>query len=94
MAGADWRRLGATVVDRRVRLGHRSRTAFADSCGISLRTLGDIETGRRAGYRPSTLATLEQALDWRVGTALRVVAGEPAEPLDAEPDIPITFVWI
>jgi transcriptional regulator with XRE-family HTH domain len=73
-------RLGSLVVARRVQLGYRRRPPFADAAGISLRTLGDIETGRRERYDPATVATLEQALQWKTGSVQHIIdGGDPTE---------------
>ena len=64
---ADWDALARHVIDRRVKLGHHSREAFAQASGISVRTLGDIESARRPSYAPETLVRLERALNWPAG---------------------------
>lgn len=75
---SDWERLGQYVVNRRVELGYRQRKPFADALGISLRTLSDIEKGRRGNYDPVTLASLEHVLQWEAGSAMRIAdGGEP-----------------
>ncbi len=53
--------------------------------GLSLRTLGDIETARRTSYRTSTLPRLERALKWELGTVQAIVAAESsaAQSVDA-----------
>jgi transcriptional regulator with XRE-family HTH domain len=87
----DLDNLSAQVVSRRVALGYRNRQALADAAGISLRTLGDIETGRRSNFDPSTIAALEHALKWGTGSVAEIVdgydptlSGAPAEvPVDA-----------
>jgi hypothetical protein len=72
----EWERLATYVVNRRVDLGYRTRQAFADAIdGISLRTLGDVENGRRLGYGSNTLATLEHGLQWSPGSITKVLAG-------------------
>ena len=40
-------RLGHHIVSRRVALGYRNRTDFADSLQFTVRTLSDIENGVR-----------------------------------------------
>lgn len=72
---ADTQRLAELVVARRVQLGHRRRPAFAEAAGISLRTLSDIETGRRANYDPATLAAVEHALNWQTGSIKHILDG-------------------
>lgn len=81
----DWARLGSYVLDRRVELGHRQRSEFALALGISLRTVGDIETGRRGRYDPRTIATLENTLGWTTGSVERIVrGGEPVLRSEAD----------
>jgi transcriptional regulator with XRE-family HTH domain len=70
-----WERLGKYVVSRRVQLRYKTRQPFADALGISLRTLGDLETGRREKYEPNTIAALENALGWAAGSVDDIVAG-------------------
>ncbi|MET0419572.1 MAG: hypothetical protein ABW022_26455 [Actinoplanes sp.] len=81
---ADWHRLGQHVTARRIELGYRRRedltTAFE---GISQRTLGDIESGRREGYHRNTLATLEHALQWAPGSMNAILDG--GEPVTQAP---------
>lgn len=76
---ADWQRLGEHVIARRTALGYKTRAQLAEASGISVRILGDIETGRRGRFDPKTLAALENALGWTVGSANRVATGgEPS----------------
>lgn len=75
-------RLGAHVIARRVELGYKTRAAFADATNFGLRTLGDIETGRRPSYDRSTIAALEKALQWTTGTVTRILDG--ANPATTE----------
>ena len=73
---ADWQRLGQQVTARRVALGYRRREDLTNAAdGVSLRTLGDIESGRRTGYHRNTLATLENALRWAPGSIQAILEG-------------------
>lgn len=77
MADEDWRRLGDYVVARRIALGMRDRRALAAATGITDRTLGKVETGRRVSA--STLGALDNHLGWTPGSCRQVLAGgEPA----------------
>lgn len=67
------------MVSRRIELGMRTREALADKIEISYRVLSDLENGKRS-FAPSTLAVVEQALDWQPGSAKRVVAGGEPTP--------------
>jgi hypothetical protein len=81
MADANWERLGDYVVARRAALGMRDRRAFAAATGITDRTLGKLENGKRVSA--STLGAVENHLGWAPGSCRRVLAGgEPAALAD------------
>ncbi len=72
-------RLGHHIVSRRVALGYRNRTDFADSLQFTVRTLSDIENGVRKAS-PGTYAMLENKLTWSPGSIDTILAcGEPKE---------------
>ena len=72
-------RLGHHIVSRRVALGYRNRTDFADSLQFTVRTLSDIENGVRKAS-PGTYAMLENKLGWAPGSIDAIIAGgEPKE---------------
>jgi hypothetical protein len=72
-------RLGHHIVSRRVALGYRNRTDFANSLQFTVRTLSDIENGVRKAS-PGTYAMLENKLGWAPGSIDTVLAGgEPRE---------------
>jgi hypothetical protein len=79
MDGSSLERLGHLIVSRRVELGYRYRTDFANSLQFTVRTLSDIENGvRRAS--PGTYAMLENKLGWAPGSIDTILAGgEPKE---------------
>jgi hypothetical protein len=79
MDGHALERLGHHIVSRRVELGYRHRTDFANSLQFTVRTLSDIENGvRRAS--PGTYAMLENKLAWAPGSIDTILAGgEPKE---------------
>lgn len=77
MAGEDWKRLGDYVVARRIALGMRDRRALAAATGVTDRTLGKLENGRRVSA--STLGAVENHLGWGPGSCRKVLAG--AEPV-------------
>ncbi len=60
-----WLALGRAVLTRRVELGYRTRGQFAEATGLTIKTLGEIERGERGSYDRSTLAQVEQTLQWR-----------------------------
>ena len=72
-------RLGHYIVSRRVTLGYRNRTDFANSLQFTVRTLSDIENGVRKAS-PGTYAMLENKLGWTPGSIDTILAGgEPKE---------------
>jgi hypothetical protein len=73
MAGEDWLRLGDYVVARRTALGMRDRRAFSAATGITDRTLGKLENGRRVSA--STLGSVENHLGWAPGSCRRILTG-------------------
>lgn len=76
MAGEDWERLGDYVVARRTALGMRDRRALAAVTGVTDRTLGKLENGKRVSA--STLGAVENHLGWLPGSCRRIlVGGEP-----------------
>ena len=75
----DLERLGHHIVSRRVALGYRTRTDFANSLQFTVRTLADIEHGARKAS-PGTYAMLENKLAWAPGSIDTILAGgEPKE---------------
>ncbi len=82
MAAEDWARLGDYVVASRIALGMRDRRALAAATGVTDRTLGKLENGRRVSA--STLGAVENQLGWAPGSCRRVLAGgEPVRPAAA-----------
>jgi hypothetical protein len=72
-------RLGHDIMSRRVALGYRNRTNFANSLQFTVRTLSDIENGVRKAS-PGTYAMLENKLGWAAGSIDAILAGgEPKE---------------
>jgi transcriptional regulator with XRE-family HTH domain len=77
MADANLQRLGDYVVARRAALGMRDRRAFAAATGITDRTLGKLENGKKVSA--STLGAVENQLGWAPGSCRRILSGgEPA----------------
>jgi transcriptional regulator with XRE-family HTH domain len=77
MAGEDWKRLSDYVVARRIALGMRDRRAFAAVTGVTDRTLGKVENGKRVSA--STLGAIENHLGWAPGSCRRILTG--GEPI-------------
>ena len=75
----DLERLCHHIVSRRVALGYRNRTDFANTLKITVRTLSDIEHGVRKASA-GTYALLENKLAWAPGSIDTILAGgEPKE---------------
>src|SRR6266704_1659781 len=86
MADEDWQRLGDYVVARRIALGMRDRRGLADATGVSDRTLGKVETGRRVSA--STLGALDNHLGWAPGSCRQILAGAEPGIVAAAPAVP------
>ena len=83
MGVEDWQRLGDYVVARRIALGMRDRRTLAAATGVTERTLGKVETGKRVSA--GTLAALENLFGWAPGSCRHILAGgEPVTRLPAE----------
>ena len=79
----DLKRLGREIMSRRVALGYRNRTDFADSLQLTVRTLADIENGIRKAS-PGTYAMLENKLGWAPGSIETILSGGEAKELVAK----------
>ena len=86
MASEDWSRLADYVVARRVELGMRDRRALAAATGVTDRTLGKLENGRRVSA--STLGVIENHLSWTPGSCRRILAGGEPTVVGAANDGP------
>ena len=86
MADGDWKRLGDYVIARRIALGMRDRRALAAATGVTERTLGKIENGKRVSA--STLGAVENHLGWSPGSCRRILAGGDPVLLAASESIP------
>jgi hypothetical protein len=86
MASEDWSRLADYVVARRVELGMRDRRALAAATGVTDRTLGKLENGRRVSA--STLGVIENHLGWTPGSCRRILAGGEPSVVGAASDGP------
>lgn len=85
----DWGRLAELLVHRRVALGYRNRTKFAEAVGApNDRIFSDMERQRRTNFDQATRAFVEQAYQWAPGSIRAVLTGgQPVEiqPAPAEP---------
>src|ERR1700728_1088081 len=77
----DWERLGDYIVARRIALGMRDRRSLAAATGVTERTLGKVETGKRVSA--GTLAALENQFSWAPGPCRHILAG--GEPVTQGP---------
>lgn len=78
----DWQRLASYVVSARVTAGFKDRRSLAHATGITERTLGTLENGRRVS--PETLAVVEKAIGWKPDSARQVLRGGEPEPVDGD----------
>lgn len=84
MPKSDWSRLAEYVVTRRKELGYPRQVDLIHVSALGTRTLSSIEAGERTQYNRTTLAALEQALEWAPGSINDVLNGD--EPTPANPD--------
>jgi hypothetical protein len=82
-----WKRLGKSLLARRVELDlrYRNRRVFADDVGLDYRVLYDIESGRRSNYSDATLHAIERAYQVQAGSIRGVLAGGALEPATPQP---------
>lgn len=84
----DWARLAIAIRERREALGI-SRQQLADSAGVALETIKNLE-GRRTPKRiPSSVPMVEQGLGWAPGSARAILAG--GGPTEAPVEADVTF---
>jgi hypothetical protein len=74
----DWSRLADHVIAARVRLGYKTRRAFAAHLRdighqVDERTLGNLE--RRKSVSADTVAAVEIGLDWEPGSGRAILEG-------------------
>lgn len=77
---ADWQRLGAAVRRARIDMGFTNRENFAESAGVSVRTLADLESGNRSNFSNRVLTALEMSLGWPSGTVSQIVSDQDFQP--------------
>lgn len=79
---AAWERLGKNIEDRRHRFG-LSQEALVKYGGPSHQIVRNVEKGLAADYRTATFRKFDRSLQWRFGTAERILAGTAtAEEID------------
>jgi hypothetical protein len=84
--GKRWQRLGELLIARRIELGGKVRTRFAEENGLGHdRTLSDLEKARRTVYEDATIAEVERIYRWAPGSIRAVLAGREPTPLQAPP---------
>lgn len=76
----DWKRLASYVVSGRLAAGYKDRRALAAATGVTDRTLGTLENGRRVSAE--TLAVVEKAVGWKPDSARHVLAGGEPQPAE------------
>lgn len=74
-------RLGQLVVARRVELGMRTSAALAEAANLTVRVIGDLESGRRSNFSQTTTASIEHALEWDIGSLKLALQGGQPRPI-------------
>jgi transcriptional regulator with XRE-family HTH domain len=64
----------------------RTRKQLADTSGLTVKTLGEIERAERTSYDPATLAVVEQTLKWPAGTIYGIRDDGGSPPVLAPPE--------
>ena len=79
-----WARAARFIVAARSRR-YRTQGDFAAHAEVSVRLIGDLETGRRGNYTDAKLNAVEAALGWEPGS-IRIIAhgGRPKLERDEE----------
>lgn len=75
MSSEGWRALGQHITQARRSSGTPRRADFAETIGVSVSTLYNLEAARRTTYSSDTMAAVEIALGWQPGSFQRVVEG-------------------
>jgi len=76
----DWGRLGRYVLSARTAAGFSDLADLAAATGITDRTLGKLETGKRVGTK--TLAAVARHVGWTPDSPQLVLAGGEPVPLE------------
>lgn len=76
MNDSGWERLAQHIAARRIDLGYDTQAALANAAELSRVTIVDLEGGRRTSYSRTTIARLERALRWDVGSVRAILNGE------------------
>lgn len=86
MTDQEARRAGRWIADARKLLHDWRQEDLATASGLSKSNLSNIETGKQGpeGWRRSTIASIEDALQVDRGTILRVAKGEDINPRTIE----------
>jgi transcriptional regulator with XRE-family HTH domain len=79
----DWPRLAVYVASARQDAGFSTVRSFADALGITERTLGNLERGRRVSRE--TLLTVARAVGWTPDSPRKILAGGEPVTLAGEP---------
>lgn len=70
----SWHRLGQEIFAARTKRWSR-RVDFAKACGLSVRTLVQIENGQPVEHHDETYAAIENCLGWAPGDCQRILEG-------------------
>lgn len=69
----------------RIGAGFERANAFAESLGLTPKTISNIETAARESYSTVTLLKLDVALGWEMGTSRSLLSGEIETPVAKRP---------
>lgn len=83
----DWLRLGRMLIAQRVALNPEwhNRQKFVNASGLNERLVSDLEKGRRAAYRDSTLDAVENAYHLPQGAIQKALADPEYQFPEVEP---------
>lgn len=85
VATNGWDMLAERVTAQRAYLGY-SIAQLAAVSGLSTSTVDSLEHARKSSYDPATLAALERALRWKLGSVERVLKGLEPQAI-SDPDL-------
>lgn len=76
----DWKRLGRAIKAQRDHLGLARQDDLATAAGVTRQTIQSLEAGKPRTRMPASIAKVEKALSWELGTAARILTEGATEP--------------
>jgi len=89
---AKWTRVGEEIVSRMQTMSVDAATV-ARTAGVSDTIVGHLINARKTSYRPTTLAAVDRALGWTVGSIARIADGGRPEIKVAAADAAVGVTW-